>query len=294
MDAMNELYQELLEAYSDKNLNRITGKLIDLYKNRNYSEIRNIANKISKYVVIDEEQDAKCFSKLIMLYHPDKGDYFRNHIRALFMENDLENLEKYAHIRMVEDIENIEVHEYDEDIDYQPEYMWDDQESDIYNAYHEEGDDDDGGMEPEEIEKSFYNAVKLREFGSLEVYFPTWYVRDLEEFEMEYAGITSLFGVEYCEHLIVLDLSNNEITDLTELWTLYRLEELYLANNEIGYIDALSNLSRLRVIDLSGNQIDDISPLFELKHLEYLNLMDNKIPQHQIEYLKKRDIIVMH
>jgi Leucine-rich repeat (LRR) protein len=290
---MNELYQELLEAYADKNLNRITGKLIDLYKNRNYAEIRNIANKISKYVVIDEEQDAKCFSKLIMLYHPDKGDYFRKHIRDLFLENDRENLERYAHIRVVEDIESIEVHEYDEDIDYQPEYIWDDQESDIYNAYHEERDDDDAEPEFEEIEKTFYNAVKLREFGSLEVYFPTWYVRDLEEFEMEYAGITSLFGVEYCEHLIVLDLSNNEISDLTELWTLRRLEELYLANNEIGYIDALSNLSRLRVIDLSGNQIDDISPLFELKHLEYLNLMDNKIPQHQIEFLKKKDIIVM-
>jgi Leucine-rich repeat (LRR) protein len=116
----------------------------------------------------------------------------------------------------------------------------------------------------------------------------------LEEFEMEYSGITTLFGVEYLKHVIILDLSNNEISDINDLWTLTRIEELYLANNEIGYIDVLSNLQKLRVIDLSGNQIDDISPLFELKHLEYLNLLDNKIPKHQIEILKKRDILLMY
>lgn len=291
---MNDLYQVLIEAYSDKNLNRITGKLIDLYKNKNYSEIRNIANKISKYILIDEEKDAKCFSRLIMLYHPDKGDYFRQQINRLYQERDFDNLGKFAHITLIDDIDKINVQPLDEDIDYHPEYMWDEQENEIYQTYHEEGDEDDADYEQEEIEKSFYNAVKLREYGTLEVYFPTWALRDLEEFEMEFAGITSLFGVEQCKHLIVLDLSNNEISDLSDLWNLYRLEELYLANNEIGYIDALSNLSRLRVIDLSGNQIDDISPLFELKHLEYLNLMDNKIPQHQIDFLKKKDIIVMH
>jgi Leucine-rich repeat (LRR) protein len=290
---MEDLYEELLEAYSDKNLNRITGKLIDLYKNRKYAEIRNIANSISKYIIIDEEKDAKCFSKLIMLYHPDKGDYFRMHIRSLYLAKDMESLEKYAHIRLVDNIDNIDVQVIDDDIDYQPEYMWYEQESDLYDSYHEEGDRNEMDFEPEEIEKTFYNAVKLREYGTLEVYFPTWYLRDLEEFEMEFAGITSLFGIEHCNHLIVLDLSNNEISDLADLWSLQRLEELYLANNEIGYIDALSNLSRLRIIDLSGNQIDDISPLFELKHLEYINLMDNKVPKHQIDFLKKKDIIVM-
>jgi hypothetical protein len=29
---MEDLYSKLIEAYSDKNLNRITGKLIELYK----------------------------------------------------------------------------------------------------------------------------------------------------------------------------------------------------------------------------------------------------------------------
>jgi hypothetical protein len=287
-----KLYNEIIEAYSDKNLNRITGKLIELYKNKNYSEIRRIANKVSKYVTIDEDQDAKCFSRLIMLYHPDKGDYFRKNIRECFLGNDLENLEKYSHIREVENIEDIQPESIDDDIDYHPDYIWDDEFSDGMQEHNDYNPEED--IELEEVEKSFFNAVKLREYGHLEVHYPTWFLRDLEEYEMVYSGINSLYGIEYCRHVVNLNLSNNEISDISELWYLNRLEELYLANNEIGYIDILSNLTLLRIVDLSGNQIDDISPLFDLRHLEYVNLMNNKIPKEQIEYLKKRDIIVMH
>ncbi len=293
---MEKLFNELLEAWSDENLNRITSKLIDLYKNRNYSEIRSIANRISKYVVIDEEKDAKCFSRLIMLYHPDRGEYYRNSIRNSFFTGSGEDLEQYSHILIAGEIENINVEhvDLDDDIDYNPEYIWDEVYEDEYGFHYAERHTGDEEEEPEEVEKSFYNAVKLREYGHLEVYFPDWYLRDLEEYEMEYSGITSLFGVEYLRHVIILDLSNNEISDINDLWSLTRIEELYLANNEIGYIDIISNLQKLRVLDLSGNQIDDISPLFELKHLEYLNLLDNNIPKHQIEIMEKRDILLMY
>jgi len=292
---MEDIYQELMTAYSDENLNRITGKLIDLYKNKNYPAIRELAGKISKYVTIDEEKDAKCFSRLIMLYHPDQGEFYRRTIQDSFIKRNKLELEQHAHILIAEDIENIAVEywEGDDDIDYHPEYIWDEEEDEDGDNYGVRYKGDGEETEPEEIERSFYNAVKLREFGHLEEYFPTWYLRDLEEYEMEFSGITSLFGVEYLKHAKVLDLSNNEISDLTELWDLTRLEELYLANNEIGYIDVLSNLKNLRVIDLSGNMIDDVSPLFELEHLEYLNLMGNKIPKKQIEQLKGKDIVIM-
>lgn len=293
---MEKLYNELLKAYSDENLNRITGKLIDLYKNRNFTKIRNLAIKISKYVTIDEEKDAKCFSKLIMLYHPDRGEYYRKSIHESYLGQNHESLVKHSHILLAGEIESIQVErmEDDDDIDYNPEYVWDE------TFYKENGYIDDDNVvageeqETEEVEKSFYNAVKLREYGHLEEYFPTWYLRDLEEYEMEFSGITTLFGIEHLKHARVLDFSNNELSDITDLWTLQRLEELYLANNEIGYIDVLSNLQNLRILDLSGNQVDDISPLFDLRHLEYLNLMGNKIPGSQIAHLQKRDIIIMY
>lgn len=290
---MKKLYDELLDAYSDQNLNRITGKLIELYQNKNHSTIRNLANRISKYVVIDEENDARCFSRLIMLYHPDRGAFFKNNIAALYFAKNLEGLEKYKHILLMDDIDAVKVVVIDDDIDYCPEYVWDDlpeEESDYFDSDENQYDD---YFEPGEVEKSFYNAVKLREYGRLTIEFPTWYLEDFEEYEMTQQGLDSLDGIEYCKQLVTLDVSDNRISDISNLWNLQHLEELYLANNEIGLIDTLGNLLKLRVLDLSGNQINDISPLFELENLEYLNLVGNKIPKSQIETLRNKNVIVM-
>ncbi len=290
---MEKLYNDLLNAYSDKNLNRITGKLIDLYRNKNYSTIRSVANKISKYILIDEEKDAKCFSRLIMLYHPDRGEFFKKDITALYVEKNAKGLEKYAHILLIEDIDTMNVVEPDEDIDYHPEYVWDDKQSDGYDYFDSDDIEYDMYFGNEEIEKSFYNAVKLREFGRLNIEFPTWYLQDFEQYEMANSGIDSLDGIEYCLHLVTLDISDNQISDISNLWNLQYIEELFLGNNQIGYIDTLGNLLKLRILDLSCNQIDDISPLFDLENLEYLNLVGNNIPKYQIEKLQAKDIIVM-
>ena len=290
---MEKLFNDLMNAYSEQNLNRITGKLIDLYKNRNYSTIRSLANKISKYIIIDEEKDARCFSRLIMLYHPDRITFFQNDIRTLYFEKKAEELEKYAHILLIDDIDTVKVVELDEDIDYHPEYVWDDKQSDGYEYFNSDDIEYDVYFGNENIAKSFYNAVKLREFGRLDVEFPTWYLEDFDSYEMACSGIDSLDGIEYCLHLVTLDISDNQISDMSNLWNLQHIEELFLANNQIGYIDTLGNLLKLRILDLSGNQIDDISPLFDLEHLEYLNLIGNKVPKHQIEILQAKNIVLM-
>lgn len=290
--AMEKLYNELINAYSQQNLNRITGKLIDLYKNKNYSTIRGLANKISKYIVIDEEKDAKCFSKLIMLYHPDRGAIFQNDIRTLYSQRNEEELKKYAHILLIDDIDTVKVVELDEDIDYHPEYVWDDFQSDDDNYYDSDDMQYDVYFGNDDVEKSFFNAVKLREFGRLNVEFPIWCLGDIDAYEMACSGIDSLDGIEYCINLVALDISDNQISDISNLWNLKHIEELFLANNQVGYIDTLGNLLKLRILDLSGNQIDDISPLFELEHLEYLNLVGNKVPKHQVEKLQGKNVVV--
>ena len=286
---IEKLYSELIEAYSNENLNKITGKLILLYKNRNYRKIREIADKVSKYVPIEEEKDAKCFSRLIMLYHPDRGEQFRKSILGHYEQNDYKNLKIHSHILFLADIDDVNVIPVDEDIDYHPEYVWDvDAEDDI--GYAGAGD----GYETADFERSFYNLVKIREYGNVYIEFPTYYLEDFEEFEMAYSGLEYLDGVEYCIHVKILDVSNNSVSDLENLWNLQNLEELYLANNQIGYIDALSNLNKLRVLDLSGNLVDDISPLFNLEYLEYVNLIGNPVPKNQIDVLEKKGIIVMN
>ena len=291
---IKELFEKLNIAYSNENLNSIAGKLIELYKNKNYGRIREIANKISKYVTIDEEKDAKCFSKLIVLYHPDKGELHRTKIQKYYAKNDIESLTKYTHIFQLENIENTTVVTIDSSIDYQPEYAWENNDKEGYYFYDENDINSEEKTESEYFEKSFYNEIKLREYGDLSINFPPHYLEDIEEFELAQSGLESLDGAEYCKHAVSFDLSDNKITDISELSTLTRLEELYLANNQIGYIDTLSNLFKLKTLDLANNQINDISPLFELDNLEYVNIINNPISTIQIKKLKEKGIIIMY
>ncbi len=111
---------------------------------------------------------------------------------------------------------------------------------------------------------SFLTALKRRVYGNLNVDFPMYLLEDLEEIEMADYELESLDGIEACRYARVVDLTNNNLTDLTELGHLRQVERLYLANNHIGMIDALSNLIVLQVLDISFNDVDDLSPLFEL------------------------------
>jgi len=298
-----ELYEKLITAYSDENLNNITGKLIDLYKKKDYLKIRTIANKISEFIVIDEEKESKLFSRLIVLYHPDKGASARKIIKESHRKNDLDTLSGFSHILLLENIEfETTTPVIDKDVEYNVEYNWDENQNDGYQFF----DDSDRGNNDEfedvdtdeftfnDDEKSFYNAVKLRMYGNPEIEFPTYYLEDFEDFELASQGIVDLDGIQYCKHATSIDVSNNEISDIRLLWELPKIQELFLANNNIGYIDALSNLLNLCILDLSGNQIDDISPLFELHNLEYVNLIGNRISDDQIKALRDKDILVMY
>jgi hypothetical protein len=297
--SIDELYRELVEAYSDENLNRITRNLILLYKRKDYGTIREIANKISKYMPVEEDKDAKCFSSLIMLYHPDKGVQFRKTIRELYERNDYEDLYRHSHILTIQgtDIPAFST-AIDEDVDYQPEYAWDVAESKgfSYPDQEEDGDTQETftyGPDPAAYERSFYNLIKIREYGDVSVEFPAYYLEDFEEFELAGNGLESLDGVEHCLHVRILDVSNNELSDLSNLWDLAGLEELYLANNQIGYIDALNNLVNLKILDLSGNRINDLSPILDLEHLEFVNITGNPVPPAQINMLRDNGVIVI-
>ncbi|PKP18096.1 MAG: hypothetical protein CVU05_14300 [Bacteroidetes bacterium HGW-Bacteroidetes-21] len=292
---IQELHKALVGAWSDRNLNYITSKLIELYKNKNYAAIREVVNKISKYVVIDEENDAKCFSRLVMLYHPDRGEAIRNELDQLFAGNHHEKLTEFSHILIISrfDFNSVKPVAIDEDIDYDPGYgIYESRRA--YKSYTDEEDIYDlENSFSGDYENSFYNAVRLRMYGDPDREFPAHYLHDFEEFELSESGIETLDGVEHCIHAVSIDLSNNAISDLSELWELQRLEELYLANNQISYIDALSNLLNLRIVDLSGNQIDDITPLLSLDFLEYVNLAGNPVPKIQVEKLKEKEVMVM-
>ena len=289
---MRELYLKLREAYSEKNLNRITGELIILYKAKDFSQIRHLAGKVSKYVSIEDVKISKCFSKLIMLYHPDKGQAYRESIETLFSRGDKDKLEEFSHIFLIGKLEPSIYAEIDEDIGYEPEYEWDPPGS----GYRYFSDTEDADIMETIIEfgGTFYEAIKMRIYGNLSQELPSHYLEDIEDVEMADSQIELLDGIEHCEHVVYLDLSGNLINNISSLWSLELLEELCLANNDIGYIDALCNLVRLREVDLSDNNLDDITPLLGLKNLEFVNLLGNKIPEEQVLVLRAKGILVLY
>jgi len=293
MQNIKDLIKMLLEAYSEANLNKIARNLIRLYKDKQFEKLNIISGMISEWVEITIEPDGKGFSKIISLYHPDRGDYYRNQISVAAEKQDTQLLSRYEHIFVIQDIEEIAANiESYEDIDYHPEYEWEANDAGFSYFQDKKKKPRTKSRKASSSGYSFYDAVKIRQYGDTDIEFPTYYLEDMDEIELSESEIDDLDGVEYCIHTVILDLSLNLITDLTPLSNLESLQELNLSGNQIGLIDALSNLQQLKSVDLSNNEIDDISPLFEIETLEFVDLTGNKIPLVQIKELREIGVTV--
>jgi len=293
MNQSETLSIELLEAYSEVNLNKITRNLIRLYKEKEFEKLNIISGMLEEWVEIVIEPDGKGFAKIISLYHPDRGEYYRCKIAESTRQNDLQTLEKFRHIFVIQDIEEIAANiESYEDIDYHPEYEWDIKGTGFSYFQDKKKKPRNGTRKTHSGGYSFYEAMQIRQYGDTHTSFPTYYLEDMDEVELSESEIEDMDGVQYCIHTISMDLSGNLITDLEPLAGLQNLQELNLASNKLSYIDALSNLFQLKSVDLSNNSIDDISPLLEIETLEYADLSGNKIQPKQIQELRDLGVMV--
>jgi internalin A len=293
---LKKLHASLKEAYSNQNLNKIAVTLIQLYKEEQFGTLGKIAEMISEKVEITIDSEARYFSRLMMLYHPDRGDFHRKEIDRLAEAGDYDGLLGYTHILTLSRIEEVaETLASYEDIDYSPVYEWDINLDGftIVNIT----DTDKQEKRQTRTRKSrgvnFYNAVKLRMYGNTKAGFPPYYLEDIQEVELSQSDIHDLDGVQYCIHAATMDLSGNSISDISLLWGLTALEELNLSDNKLEEIDTLSNLRNLKILDLSYNAIRDISALYTLNKLEYLVLTGSKVPPEQIKELEETGVIVV-
>ena len=92
---------------------------------------------------------------------------------------------------------------------------------------------------------------------------------DVTTLDARSLNIRSLQGIEHCTNLRWVDLSGNQIGDLTPLEPLglptraSALEYLNLNNNKIEDVSSLAGLLNIRWLSIIGNQVRDISPLVE-------------------------------
>ena len=302
---IRELSLKLKEAYSVQNLNTITAGIIGLYRSGNHYKIKEITKLVSDFIDIYDDKIHRCFSKLIMTYHPDKSNQYLKELDQIIQSGHSEKLRDYSHILIIQDLDNITVPEqYKEDIDYHPEYRWD---SDTMKTEKDLNDDPSGMIYDDEdysdyeyksyhvsgSDNSFFSALKLKLYGTEEIDLPYYYLEEMEEIDLAGYEIENLDGIEHCKYVKNLDLSNNTISDISGMVNLLNIEELYLQGNQIGLIDELYHLRKLRIIDISGNDISDISPLFGLHKLEFVNLLNNPVPKHQINVLRQNDVMVI-
>lgn len=91
------------------------------------------------------------------------------------------------------------------------------------------------------------------------------------------AGIKDLSGLEKCTALASLTLPGNQITNLTAIKGLERLQFLDVSHNQISDIGPLAACKGLQYVELTGNQVADVSPLAGIDSLTSLYLAGNKI-----------------
>ncbi|MBN2354632.1 leucine-rich repeat domain-containing protein [candidate division KSB1 bacterium] len=292
------LYDKLKAAYSEKNLHHVTTRVIQAFRGKQYGIIRKMMQLISDGQEREEKNVHKIFAGLIMRYHPDRLQHYLQEIEKYPHPEDEAYLQPLSHLLTVlETIDSLKT-QADEETDSE----WADEDAYAYDEGEfdriidlDETDVDEDLAEAEEAEMDFVTALEYKEYGNLGIAFQRSDLENTEgELALTNAGISDLSGVEYCRNLTVLDLSQNDLVDVTRLGGLEMLEELYLAENDIFSIDSLAFLTRLKKLDIAFNHIEDISVLFDLPELEYLNIMGNKIAKAQITRLQEKGVTVVH
>jgi Leucine-rich repeat (LRR) protein len=289
----DELYNKLKESYTENNLHKISHNLIRLYREKQFDKLHVIAERVSEGKHLGSISDKQGFSRLISIFHPDRIQFYQNELEKYKNNKDQLILRQLEPILLILDIEEFvsDIENY-EDIDYAPEFMWDiDPE---YFTYFDSGKKKGVKRKSKKEKKgcSFYDAMKIRFNGDIDIDYPFYYLENMDEIEIAESNVNNLDGVEYCINTINMDLSGNSIFDLTPLFGLKHLSELNLSDNKIFDIDVLATLPKLKSLNLTNNPVQDLTPLLEIDSLEYLDITRTQASFQLLKQLEKKGVIV--
>lgn len=100
------------------------------------------------------------------------------------------------------------------------------------------------------------------------------YLTNLVVLNVSNNHIQNLTGIENLVYLEKLYLNNNNIIDFPFIPKLKSLKELYLSNNKIHNVASLRNLQSIKTLDLHSNQITNLSPLKNI--INKIGVVDSK------------------
>lgn len=103
------------------------------------------------------------------------------------------------------------------------------------------------------------------------------HLKNLTSLSCYYNNITDISCLKELSKLETLDLPENQISDISSLGSLANLKELRIFNNKISDISCLKGLSNLEILYADSNEITNVSSLGELKKLKLLSIPKNNI-----------------
>ncbi|MDF9487286.1 NEAT domain-containing protein [Bacillus cereus] len=109
-----------------------------------------------------------------------------------------------------------------------------------------------------EILKEKEKGKEIKDITGLE------YMTNLEKLTLEGVGLKNLEFISNLEKLNDVNVSHNQIEDITPLSALKNLQWLNLADNHIKDVSVLGSMLDLLSLKLSGNEIRDVRPLIQL------------------------------
>ena len=89
--------------------------------------------------------------------------------------------------------------------------------------------------------------------------------------------ISDITSLKELKNIQTLDLYNNKIIDISPLKELINLQYLDLYYNRISNITPIENLTKMKILLLSINTIKDISPIKNMQQLEHVSFVKNYI-----------------
>ena len=112
------------------------------------------------------------------------------------------------------------------------------------------------------------------------------YPTNLTELDLSGQNLEEVGEIDKLSSLVSLDMSQNRLTSVYRFdysHSRLTLRSLDLSYNEIEDISALGGLQALEELDLTSNNISNIQPLMRLKNLKTLKIGGNRLTTEQIE-----------
>lgn len=297
-----QLYRILEDAYNEKNLNDISSRIITIYRSKQFELLLQIGKKLKSFINADSMQISRLFNRLILLYHPDKLNYYLSELKKYRHQPDSPGLQQFTHILHIQEVLAAQPSKPDNDhFDFhdiycsQVRYGYDEDEFDSVINPGEENYYPDPESESEPLFTNFISIIQAEEQLDFSLNSMQFCLSQLGgELDLSNRSIGNLTGIEYCTNITCLDLSHNQLIAIDEIGSLHLLESLYLSGNTVSDISCLAQLKHLKEIDLSYNDIDNIDSLFDLPQLQYLNIAGNPVSDDQITRLEEKGILVIH